>query len=116
MTTHPPQTVKPSILTAETVLYTLRQHPNLFQEYDIKTLALFGSTARNQASETSDLDFLVEFQNIATFNGYMNLKFFLEDLFAKPVDLVTRKSLKSIITENVLADAIYVPQPQTMAR
>lgn len=95
-------------LTAETVLQTLREQPDLFQKYQIKTLALFGSTARNQATENSDLDFLVEFIGTSTFDGYMNLKFYLEDLFNCPVDLVTRKSLKPIITETVLAEAIYV--------
>lgn len=106
---------KPTTLTAETVLATLRQQPNLFEQYNIKTLALFGSTARNQATEQSDLDFLVEFVGASTFDGYMNLKFFLEDLFDRPVDLVTRKSLKPIITDNVLADAIYVTQSQTLS-
>jgi predicted nucleotidyltransferase len=95
-------------LTAETVLHTLRQHPELFTEYDIKTLALFGSTARNQAREDSDLDFVVEFNNATTFDGYMDLKFYLEDLFNRPVDLVTQKSLKPAITEKVLTEAIYV--------
>ena len=46
-------------LTAETVLQTLRQYPHLFEKFQIKTLALFGSTARQEATETSDLDFLV---------------------------------------------------------
>ena len=96
------------ILNAETVLQTLRQQPNLFEQYHIKTLALFGSTARNQATENSDLDFLVEFVGASTFDGYMNLNFFLEDLFNKSVDLVTQKSIKSIIRDQVLREAIYV--------
>ena len=95
-------------LTAETVLQTLRQQPNLFEQYHIKTLALFGSTARNQATEHSDLDFLVEFVGNPTFKGYMGLKFYLEELFNKPVDLVTQRSIKSIIRDQVLSEAIYV--------
>ncbi|MCM1982690.1 nucleotidyltransferase family protein [Lyngbya confervoides] len=55
----------------------------------MKTLALFGSTAHNQATATSDLDFLVEFRTATTLNQYMTLKFFLEDLFDTSVDLVT---------------------------
>ena len=99
-------------LTAETVLQTLREQPDLFQQYKIKTLALFGSTARNEATENSDLDFLVEFIGTSTLDSYMDLKFYLEDLFSRPVDLVTRKSLKPIITESVLAEAIYVTETQ----
>lgn len=99
---------KPTTLTAETVLATLRQQPNLFEQYNIKTLALFGSTARNQATEHSDLDFLVEFVGNPTFKGYMKLKFYLEELFHKPVDLVTQRSIKLIIRNQILSEAIYV--------
>jgi predicted nucleotidyltransferase len=95
-------------LNAETVLHTLRQHPELFTEYDIKTLALFGSTARNQATETSDLDFLVEFQSDPTLSRYMNLKFWLEDLFSRKVDLVIQDDIKPKIKETVIREAIHV--------
>jgi len=95
-------------LTAETVLQTLREQPNLFQQYQIKTLALFGSTARNEATENSDLDFVVEFIGTATFKGYMGLKFYLEELFNRPVDLVTKKTIKPIIRDKILGEAIYV--------
>ena len=95
-------------LTAETVLQTLRAQPQLFETFQIKSLALFGSVARNQATAASDLDFLVEFEGAATFDRYMDLKFSLEDLFGKPVDLVTRRSLKPQIAESVLGAAISV--------
>ncbi|WP_008313116.1 nucleotidyltransferase family protein [Leptolyngbya sp. PCC 6406] len=95
-------------LTAVMVLQTLRSQPNLFTQFKIKTLALFGSTARNEATDTSDLDFLVEFEGSTTFDLYMDLKFFLEDLFEKNVDLVTKGSLKPQIADIVLAEAINV--------
>jgi predicted nucleotidyltransferase len=78
------------------------------RSFGVKSLALFGSVARDEASNTSDLDFLVEFEGTATFDRYMELKFFLEDLFAKPVDLVTKRSLKPQIAESVLREAINV--------
>jgi hypothetical protein len=96
------------LLTTETVLQTLRAQPNLFAQFKIKTLALFGSTARNQATAASDLDFLVEFDADPTLDLYMDLKFFLEDLFEKKVDLVTKGSLKPQITDTVLGEAINV--------
>jgi len=95
-------------LTAATVLQTLREQPQLFETFQIKSLALFGSIARDEATEASDLDFLVEFEGAATFDRYMDLKFSLEDLFGKPVDLVTRRSLKPQIAESVLEEAISV--------
>jgi predicted nucleotidyltransferase len=101
------QTNEPAI-TAEIVLQTLREQPNLFAQFKIKTLVLFGSTARNEATAASDLDFLVEFDADPTLDLYMDLKFFLEDLFEKKVDLVTKGSLKPQITDTVLGEAINV--------
>jgi predicted nucleotidyltransferase len=55
----------------------------------VKTLAVFGSVARDEARPDSDVDILVECRDSATFNGYMDLKLFLEDLLCRPVDLVS---------------------------
>jgi uncharacterized protein len=95
-------------LTAETVLQTLREQPKLFETFQIKSLALFGSVARNQASAASDLDFLVEFGADPTLTLYMNLKFFLEDLFQRDVDLVIKTDIKPQIRETVIQEAIHV--------
>ncbi|WP_017292378.1 nucleotidyltransferase family protein [Geminocystis herdmanii] len=99
------------ILDKEKVLEVIKIQKNLFEKYQIKTFALFGSTARNQATENSDLDFLVDFDKSPTLSMYMNLKFYLEELFNKPVDLVTIKSIKPIIKESILAEAVYVENP-----
>ncbi len=90
------------------VLDSLGDRLDTIHGFGVSYLALFGSVARDEGTEISDLDFLVEFEGTATFDGYMNLKFFLEDLFNKPVDLVTKKSLKSQISESVLSEAIDV--------
>jgi len=92
----------------QTVLTRLRDRLDTIRSFGVQSLALFGSVARDEAAETSDLDFLVEFEGAATFDRYMDLKFSLEDLFGKPVDLVTRRSLKPQIAESVLGAAISV--------
>ena len=74
----------------------------------VKRLALFGSAARNEATGDSDLDFLVEFDGPATFNGYMDLKFLLEDPFARPVDLVTTKALRPELRPAIEREAVDV--------
>ena len=99
---------KNQILNKEKVLATIKAQKNLFEKYQIKTLALFGSTARNEAKINSDLDFLVEFKTIPTFDNYMDLKFYLEELFNKPVDLVIKQDLKPIIKEKIIEEAVYV--------
>jgi uncharacterized protein len=90
------------------VLNRLHDQIDTIHGFEVHSLALFGSVARDEATETSDLDFLVEFKGAATFDRYMDLKFFLEDLFDKPVDLVTKRSLKPQISQTILAEAINV--------
>lgn len=103
-------------MNRQIVLSTLKEHLEEINQFGVKSLALFGSTARNEATSYSDLDFLVEFEGAATLDRYMGLKFFLEDLFNKNVDLVTRRSLKSQITEQVLKEAIYVKEHSTISQ
>ncbi len=69
---------------------------------------MFGSAARNEASDTSDLDFLVEFDR-KSFDNYMDLKFFLEDLLGRPVDLVLKEAIKPRLREPILAEAVNAP-------
>ncbi len=76
--------------------------------YGVRRLALFGSAARDEMSQASDIDVLVEFAGPATFRGYMDLKFFLEDLLGRPVDLVTDKALRDEIRPYVEKERIDV--------
>lgn len=99
----------PQIIDQKTVLSILQEHSEDIHNFGVKSLALFGSTARNEATADSDLDFLVEFNAELTFKRYMKLKFFLEDLFNKNVDLVIKTDLKPQIRESVIKEAIYVP-------
>jgi uncharacterized protein len=57
------------------ILDTLDDRIKTIHSFGVSSLALFGSVARDEATETSDLDFLVEFEGSATFDQYMNLKF-----------------------------------------
>ena len=87
-------------------LEKLIRHRRELAAFGIKSLALFGSVARDEAWEDSDVDILMEFLGPATFNGY--LKFFLEDLLGGPVDLVTRRSIRPRIRERIEKEARYV--------
>jgi predicted nucleotidyltransferase len=69
---------------------------------------LFGSAARNEASDASDLDFLVEFDR-KSFDNYMDLKFYLEELLGRPVDLVLKDAVKPRLREPILAEAVHAP-------
>ena len=96
-----------NILDAQTVI-SLLQTQMIKSRFGVKSLALFGSVARNQATEASDLDFIVDFEGPVTFDRYMDLKIFLEDLFDKKIDLAIEDSLKAQIRQKVFEEAINV--------
>ncbi len=90
-------------------LRLLRQHkPELAQRYGVVELALFGSSARDQAREDSDVDILVAFDGPATSQRYFGVQFYLEDLLGCPVDLVTDKALRPELRPYVEREAIRV--------
>ncbi len=64
------------------------------QRFPVKTLAVFGSVVRDEAVDSSDVDVLVVFNQRATFDIFMDLKFYLEELLGMSVDLVTDKALR----------------------
>ncbi len=92
----------------EQILTLLAAHQDDLDRYGVKSLALFGSVARDDAGADSDIDVLVEFEGPATFDGYMELKFYLEDLLGKPVDLVTPKALRSQLRPRIERELVYV--------
>jgi len=80
--------------------------PILEKNYKVKSIGLFGSFARNEANEDSDIDILVEFsENIGW--EFIDLKKFLEENLDREVDLVTIEALKPELKEDILRDVIY---------
>lgn len=78
------------------------------RQFAVRSLALFGSAARDQMRDDSDVDVLVEFEGPATFDHYMDLKFFLEKLFGASVDLVTKESIKPRMRPIIEKDLVNV--------
>ena len=95
-------------MSRQDVLTILHEHFPEMQSCGVRNLAVFGSTARDEALSKSDVDILVEFQGEVTLNGFMDLNFRLEELLGKPVDLVTVDELKPVIRDAVLGEAVYV--------
>jgi hypothetical protein len=90
----------------EQILRIIEAHRDKIKGFGVRRLGLFGSAARGEAAEGSDLDFLVELEK-KTFDNYMDLKFFLEDLFGCKVDLVIKENLKPRLREPILKETIY---------
>ncbi|MFO0954176.1 MAG: nucleotidyltransferase family protein [Isosphaeraceae bacterium] len=80
----------------------------LRKRYGVSTLALFGSMARGDDREGSDVDILVTFEGKATFDNFMGLKLDLEDLLGRPVDLGTPDSLRPELRKAVERDLIPI--------
>ena len=78
------------------------------QRFSVKNLAVFGSIARDQANDNSDVDVLVAFSKKASFDLFMDLKFSLEDLLGTKVDLVTDKALRPQIRLAIEQELINV--------
>ncbi len=77
--------------------------------YGLKSLAVFGSVARGDDHEKSDLDILVTFEGKATFDRFMGLKLYLEDTFGRSVDLGTPETLRPEMRAEVERELIHVP-------
>ena len=91
------------------ILDLLNQHRDeLLKRFGARHLALFGSAARDDLRVDSDIDVLVEFDGPATFDGYFDLKTYLEQLLGRPVDLVTEKGLRPRARRHVEKDLIRV--------
>ena len=92
----------------EKVLLVLRSALPELKALGVQSVAVFGSTARDEASTESDVDVLIEFSGKGTFDRYMDVKFLLEESLGKPVDLVMRGALKPRMRPRVEQEAIYV--------
>ena len=92
--------------TRRSILKTLADHREEIRRFGVRSLGLFGSVARGQATAASDIDFLVELEN-PTFDAYMGLLEFLENLFERPADLVLANTLKPRLREPILRDTVH---------
>lgn len=87
----------------------LKRNENAIKSrYHVRRIGVFGSFARGDEKEGSDVDVLVEFEDgCKTFDNFIELKYFLEELFARSVDLVTVSALKPQLKEDILKEAVY---------
>ena len=79
--------------------------PKLKSEYKIKSLKLFGSYVDNSATENSDIDLLVAFDEVIDILQYIKLRNLLSELLNADVDLVMESTLKSRIKSNIMQNA-----------
>ncbi len=96
-------------MNRDEVLRKLQAHKQtLAERFGVTGLALFGSFARDQATDKSDVDILVQFESPATSKTYFGVQFYIEDLLGRPVDLVTEKALRPELRPYVEREAVHV--------
>jgi hypothetical protein len=85
----------------------VKNKPLLFSKYPIKSIAIFGSYARNEQNETSDLDLMVEFKDKIGIR-FIDLADEIESLIGFKVDLVSKNGIKEKYFSSIKSDLIYV--------
>ncbi len=95
-------------MSRDDVVRRIREGPKGLASFGVTSLHLFGSVARGDAGESSDIDLLVSFDGPATFDQYMDLKLYLEDLLGRRVDLVTERGLRDEIRPHLEGELLRV--------
>ncbi|HUT28669.1 MAG TPA: nucleotidyltransferase family protein [Sedimentisphaerales bacterium] len=91
------------------VLTKLSEHADeIRKRFSVKAISIFGSIVRDEAGDDSDVDVLVTFEHKATFDGFMDLKFYLEELLGRRVDLVTENALRPRMRRAIQEELIRV--------
>lgn len=92
----------------EEILKLLKQElPYLKQKFKVKTMGIFGSYAREEQTEKSDIDILVDFDAPVGFFKFMELEDYLSVKLGAKVDLVTPDALKPLIKPHIIQEAAY---------
>ncbi len=81
--------------------------PYLAEEYSVKRIGLFGSFAKNTADENSDIDLLVELDKPIGWK-FFSLEIYLEKVFGRKIDLVTKGALRERLKKDILSQINYI--------
>jgi uncharacterized protein len=95
------------MLSRENILSKLKElKPALSRDYSVKEIGLFGSFTNDTFSDESDIDIIVELEKPIGW-GFFSLEIYLEKVFGRKVDLVTRNALKDQMKDNILKQVNY---------
>ena len=94
----------------ESLINLILSNKNRILDFGVSRLGIFGSFVRNEANKMSDVDFYIEFfPEKKTFDNFMDLGFFLEEITGRKIELVTPQSLSPYIGPHILKEIEYVP-------
>ena len=93
------------------ILYKINENMSEIKKYGVLKIGLFGSFAKNEQTEKSDIDILVQFEKTReTFENYMDLLIFLEALFSGKVDLVIYDNVRDELKSEIYGSVKYAEE------
>lgn len=96
-------------ISAEEILVRLRElKPQILQRFRAKEIQLFGSSVRREQDPGSDIDILVDFEDVADLFDLTGLAIFLENEFQQKVDVVSKRALREELQESILNEAVAI--------
>ncbi len=96
-------------ISAEEILVRLRElKPQILQRFRAKEIQLFGSSVRREQDPGSDIDILVDFEDVADLFDLAGLAIFLETEFQQKVDVVSKRALREELQEAILNEAVTI--------
>ena len=97
--------IQEKINTKQDFLAALAKNSEVIKSYGVNSLGIFGSFVKDKSNDKSDIDLLVDFApDKKNFDNFMDLSFFLEDLFGRKVEIVTPQSLSKFIGPYILKE------------
>ncbi len=100
--------MKTPINTKQKILAMLRQNQSRLGALGVKRIGIFGSFVREEQQRDSDIDLLVEFDPaLKSFDNFMELSFFLEEILQHQIEVVTLESLSPYIGPHILKEVEY---------
>jgi len=96
------------MLTFKEIMAEIEGNLQSIHKYGVERIGVFGSYVKEGATPQSDIDILVEFRKgEKSFDNYMDLKFFLEDLLGSKIDLVIKENIKPDLKHHILGEVKY---------
>jgi uncharacterized protein len=93
----------------EYILQSLENNKERFMQFGVSKLGVFGSVARNESNEQSDIDFIVDFEpGKKNYKNFIRTYYLLNEIFQRKIDLLTEKSLKPYMRDKILKETQYV--------
>lgn len=93
----------------EEIKNSLRHYkPILKEKFNVKNIGIFGSYIRNQQTQKSDIDILIDYEEVPNLFALIELEYYLEEILNTKVDLVTRKGIKPQLKEFILKEVVYI--------